>query len=460
MTVTREQPRILIGASNSGGGKTTVVCALLAALTHQGYQPAAFKCGPDYIDPLFHQEVIGAKGANLDLFFTREETVCQLLGKFSHGCGVAVIEGVMGYYDGVGGTTSRASAWEVAKATQTPAVLVLDARGAALSLCAQLKGFLEFAAPSMIKGVILNRCSPMQYQLLAAMLEERCGVQVFGYLPQDPDFGLESRHLGLVTASEIEDMKDKLCRWGEKLRLTVDVPRLMKLAETASPLYYEEKTEKPLGQGFRIAVAKDKAFCFYYRENLTLLEELGAEIVPFSPLEDAALPQNIHALYLGGGYPELYAQRLSQNVAMRSAVARAVAKRMPVLAECGGFMYLQEAIADEQNTRYPMAGVFKGSCSNTGSLSRFGYITLTAQRDTFLCKAGESIAAHEFHYYDSTNNGQSFTATKPVSGRSWQCIQGSDRLFAGFPHLYFYSNKDFAKQFVLAAQAYQKEIEQ
>ena len=451
-------PRILIAAAQSGSGKTTLTCGLLQALLQRSITPAAFKCGPDYIDPLFHASVLGTKGGNLDLFFTDENTARALLCENAADAQIAVLEGVMGFYDGVGGVSDTASAYHLSKATQTPVLLCIDARGASLSLCAQIKGFQSFRAQSGIAAVFLNRCTKMQHDFLKPVIEAECGVKVLGYLPQNPIFSLESRHLGLVTAAEVENLRDKISAIAAEIETCVDINALLQLAESAPELAYEPLSVQPItNQKPRIAVAQDKAFCFYYAENLQLLQALGAEIVPFSPLADADLPPDVCALYLGGGYPELYAAALAKNKSMRSAVHTAAQNGMPLFAECGGFLYLHDTLYDLEGNAHAMAGVLPAACRNTGKLSRFGYVTLTAQKDTILCAKGEKIAAHEFHYYDSDENGAAFLAEKPMRRRSWQCIMAQKNIFAGFPHFYFYANTAFAARFVAAAQRYRKE---
>lgn len=443
----RNLPRILLAAPSSGTGKTTVVCGLLQALKNRDLQPAACKCGPDYIDPLFHQEVIGARGCNLDLFFTEEDTAQRLLLQSAAGCDIAVLEGVMGYYDGLGGTTDRASAYHVATATDTPAILILDGRGAALSLCAQIQGFLRFRPESRIAGVILNRCSAMQKTMLSDLIAKECGVPVLGCLPSLPQCALESRHLGLVTAQEVEDLREKLRVLAETMAETVDLDAILALARSAPALTCAEAPTVPVREDQPVlAVAKDKAFCFYYRENLRLLEELGAKLVYFSPLEDRELPP-CGGLYLGGGYPELYTRQLSENQSMRESIRRAIAGGLPTFAECGGFLYLHETLTGTEGT-FPMVGVLPGGSRNTGKLRRFGYVTLTARKENLLCDAGDAIRAHEFHYFESDDPGSDFTAEKPVTGRRWDCIHAGDTLFAGFPHLYFPANPEFARRFV------------
>ncbi len=448
-------PRVMLAAVQSGSGKTTITCGLLQALIGQGLTPAAFKCGPDYIDPLFHGEVMGTQTGNLDLFFTDEVTATALLAQESEGCDLAVIEGVMGYYDGLGGSSDIASSYHLAKATQTPVVLIVDAKGASLSLCAVINGFLRFRPDSQIKAVLLNRCTKMQYTLLKPLIEAECKVDVLGYLPVDRRFALESRHLGLITASEVAHLKKKIALLADTLSETVELVRLIALANSApalevSPLTISLVTHHdPV-----IAVAKDKAFCFYYRENLELLTKLGAKLCFFSPLQDSSLPENTCALYLGGGYPELYGEALQKNQSLRQEIKAAVKAGLPTFAECGGFMYLHERMTDQNEQTWEMAGVLDGECHFTGALRRFGYIQLTARRDNLLCSAGDSIRAHEFHYFDSQGCGNAFYAEKPRNHTDWPCIHATKTMVAGFPHLYFYGNLGFAQSFVKAAEHY------
>ena len=436
-------PRILIAGTGSGCGKTTVSCAVLQAFVCRGLKAGAFKCGPDYIDPMFHSRVIGAPSSNLDPYFFDEGTMNYLLARNGEGRDVNVIEGVMGFYDGLDFTQGRASTYEVARKTGTPVVLVADARGASLSVLAVIRGFLDFLPESGIRGVILNKCTPSTYKVLAEAVRERFSgrVEPLGFLPPVPESSLESRHLGLVTAAEVEDLKEKMRRLAERAEESLDLDGILRLARSAPPVRWEEPEIRRFGEPVRIGVARDRAFCFYYEDSLQMLRDMGAELVPFSPLEDAQLPEGIHGLYLGGGYPELYAERLSANESMRASVRRALEKGLPCVAECGGFMYLTEHIAG-----HPMAGFLKSGCSDTGRLVRFGYVTLEAKEDNMLCRAGERIRGHEFHHWDCERNGASFRAVKE-SGRSWDCVFATDRLYAGFPHFHFYANPAFAENF-------------
>ena len=440
-------PRLMLAGTGSGCGKTTVTCAVLQALCNRGLRVGAFKCGPDYIDPMFHSRIIGARSANLDLFLFGPETLRSLMAEHGADRDVSVVEGVMGYYDGLGLTSSEASSHAVAQVTETPAVLVVNARGAALSVLAVIGGFLDFCPASGIRGVILNCCSPMTYPALAKAVIERFGdrIRPLGYLPKLPDCSLESRHLGLITADEVADLREKLRILAAQAEKSLDLDGLLALAQEAPPLE-AEKPEFIKGPPVRIAVARDRAFCFTYEDSLNVLREMGAELVEFSPLTDPKLPEKISGLYLCGGYPELYAAELSGNRSMCESVRQAVQSGLPCIAECGGFLYLTEKIGD-----FPMAGALPGSAFDTGKLCRFGYVNLTARTDNLLCKAGESIPAHEFHRWDCTDPGAAFDAEKP-SGKRWQAAVATETLYAGFPHFHFRSNPAFAETYLAACR--------
>ena len=444
--------RVMIAAPASNSGKTVVTCALLRALRARGLDPCAFKCGPDYIDPMFHRAVLGVESHNLDLFFTEEARLRALFAAWCAGHRAAVCEGAMGFYDGLGGTTDRASAYHVSKTLDLPVILVLRAKGAGLSLAAQIRGLRDFRPDSHIAGVILNECSPMLCRTLAPALERETGVAVLGCLPPMEAAQIPARHLGLLTAGEIADLEQRLSVLAQALEENVDLPRLLALCERTQEKPAGEEPEPPR---VRIAAAQDEAFCFTYAETLETLRRFGAEIAPFSPLRDPALPEGVDALYLPGGYPELYARPLSENKAMRRSIAAAVRGGMPTVAECGGFLYLGRALQDPAGESFPMAGVLDGVGENTGKLVRFGYGTLHAQEDSLLFRAGEDIPAHEFHHWDSTDCGAALTMEKPVSHRAWRCGFTSPTLYAGFPHLYFAGKPELAARLVAAAENYQ-----
>lgn len=435
--------RILIAGTNSGCGKTTVTCALLRALKNRGLDVQSFKCGPDYIDPMFHREVIGVPARNLDPFFSTPDQLRRQLGGGLDK--LSVLEGVMGYYDGIG-IDGRASTYEVAKATDTPVVLVVNVRGMYTSAGAIMQGFRDFRPDSGIRGVIFNNASPMLYGDLKKIAEQ-AGLRPLGYLPRAEEATIGSRHLGLITAGEIADLQQRLDALGALAERCLDIDGILALAGSGLPLP-RPQTAVPVAEGVRVAVARDRAFCFLYEENLRLLEELGCELVYFSPLKDEHLPENIGGLYLPGGYPELYLQELSANP-IKDEIRGAIEGGLPTVAECGGFLYLHDTLDGAE-----MAGVIHAPAFRTEKLQRFGYVNLTAGRDNLLCHTGESIRAHEFHYYDSADNGDAFTAVKPSGKRSWPCVHAGETLYAGFPHLFFPANPAFAENFVRKAAGY------
>ena len=445
-------PRIMITGSNSGSGKTTITCAILKALMNIKSIPAAFKSGPDYIDPMFHSKVIGAHSRNLDLFMLGKETIKYLLLKNSSKADIAVLEGAMGFYDGMGKTT-ECSAYELAIVTGTPVILVVNGKGASLSAAALIKGFKEFRADSNIQGVILNNINPMSYVYYKEVIEKETGIKLLGYMPPMKDCGFESRHLGLITAEEISDLQDIVDKLAEQAAKSIDLAAISALAKEAPVLEYTTQEIRNIAK-VKIAIASDKAFCFYYQDALDLLQELGAELLPFSPLRDNKLPQ-CDGLILGGGYPEVYAQELADNKAIMQDIKTALEANMPCFAECGGFMYLLDSYKENEK-HYKWVGAITGETFMTESLKRFGYITLEAQRDNVLTPAGGKINAHEFHYSDSTSNGTGFLACKASGRGQWFSSHVTDTMYAGYPHMHLWGNIEFAKNFINACAKYKK----
>lgn len=446
-------PRIIIAATSSDTGKTTVTCGLLQALVNRGMNPCAFKCGPDYIDPMYHRKVIGIPSGNLDLFFTDERITREIFCREFAGK-MAVMEGVMGLYDGLGGTCEEASTYHLARTLEAPILLVVNARGAGRSVLAEIKGFLDYDKDNLIRGILLNRVSSHFGATLKELIEENLHIPVLGFLPNQEE-AVGSRHLGLVLPEEIPRIREELRELAETMEHYVDISRICELAE-AAPSVKENANHLVAAGGnpdespIRIAVATDEAFCFYYRENLEMLERLGAELVTFSPLRDSHLPANIQGILLGGGYPELHLSELSGNESLRMEIQRMADAGIPLRAECGGFMYLGESIQDESGQEWPMVGVHTGKSRKSSGRSRFGYITLTSK------ESGKQIKAHEFHYYDSDENGEAYQAVKPVSGKSWDCILETGNQMMGFPHLYYPSNPAFAEEFVEQCRSWKK----
>ena len=490
--------QFVIAAPRSGSGKTTVTCALLAALKKRGHTPCAFKSGPDYIDPMFHRSVLGVESHNLDLYLSGKDTVQTLYARYAAGHGAAVCEGAMGFYDGQGLTT-RASAWELADTLNLPVLLVVQPKGASVTLAAEIQGLVHYRTPSRLAGILLNGCSKKLYSMLAPLLERETGLPVLGYLPHLPDAVVESRHLGLKTAAEIDGLQAKIDQLAEALAANLDWEKLEALTDKPSPEGKDspgrgrwhavpegegaERSEADEGQSpsepvsgeqnqtessphpaltrhlpprgkalVRIAVAQDEAFCFAYAETLDALRDAGAELCFFSPVHDAALPEGACGLYLPGGYPELYAKQLSENTALLTSIRQAVSSGLPTAAECGGFLYLGQTLEDTTGAVWPMAGVLPGSGVKVGRLVRFGYAEMTAKTTSMLFRAGEWLPIHEFHHWDSTGNGTDFSVYKNEKTQ-WECGFASASLYAGFPHLYW-AGTALPHRFVQAAECY------
>ena len=442
--------RIMLTAMHSGAGKTVAVCGLLAALKKRGLDVRAFKCGPDYIDPMFHTRVLGVPSRNLDLYLQGEASVRASLAR--NGGEIAVLEGAMGYYDGANGT-DEASAWAVAKATDTPAILILRPKGTGLTLAAQVKGVMQFREQSKLAGLLLTDCKSSLHAYLKDLLERETGLPVLGYLPPMEEAKLESRHLGLLTAAEVDDFQARFDAIAAQAEKTVDVDALLALAGDA-PLPEPEAAEKQTV--CTIAVAMDEAFCFYYADSLDALVRAGAKLVYFSPLRDRALPEDADGLYLGGGYPELYARVLSENASMCAAIREAVASGMPTLAECGGFLALQQTLEDNAGSVWGVCGALPGAGFRTDRLQRFGYARLFPETESMLFRPGEAIPVHEFHYWDCTDNGADL-AVKKDTGRAWRCGFVSDTLYAAFPHLHLDGEHRLADRFAEACAHYHQE---
>ena len=447
-------PRIMIAAPASGSGKTLFTCALLRLLERKGIRAAAFKCGPDFIDPMFHKKVLGTPSRNLDLYMAGEEGVRRSFAAGCAGAEIAVIEGVMGYFDGTGASGMEGSSYELATVLQTPVLLTADVRGMSRSAAAMIKGFTDYGEQKMICGAFLNRTSAVTAERIEGWLAKEAGIPVLGFFPADDELRLESRHLGLVEPEEIPDLQQKIDHAADILEVTLNLEALFMAAGGAPALQVETgNPEEREGSSVTVAVAQDEAFSFYYEDNLELLQELGAKIVYFSPLHDRELPE-ADGLLIGGGYPELKAGELAANTGMLASIRKAADSGMPILAECGGFQYLQEELVDKEGTAHRMCGVLKGSSRMTDRLVRFGYVEVSGEGLYF--GTGRTIRGHEFHYSDSTENGSACKAVKP-GGKSWDCMVVQGRIAAGYPHLYYRSCPAFAESFVIECGKFREE---
>jgi cobyrinic acid a,c-diamide synthase len=441
-------PRLAVGAPRSGEGKTTVALGLMAALRRRGLDVQGYKVGPDYLDTGYQRYAAGRPGRNLDLYMMGTAAVRRALTDLE--ADVAVIEGVMGLFDGHRDGVTPSSTADVAKLVRAPVVLVLDAAHLAASAGAIALGFKTFDPDVTLAGVVLNRWSPHRSAAAVEAALAAAGVETLGYLPREDDLALPSRHLGLVVADELGAETAALMeRLGELVERHVDVGRALEIAEAAAAAPQSAPSDgsvldsddrpspaapSPLpGGGPRIAVAWDDAFAFYYADNLEMLRAYGAELVRFSPLAAAELPV-CDGLYLGGGYPELHAAGLSANVRLRRQLAAAVADGLPVYAECGGLLYLSESLLDLDGRTWPMVGALPGRAAMHERLQSMGYREGTLFADGLLGPAGATVRGHEFHYSSCTleNEGQAaYLVEDAPEGYA------AGELFASYVHLHF-----------------------
>jgi len=447
-------PRIVLAAPGTGQGKTTVAAALLSLLRARGLRVAPFKAGPDYVDPSHHRAAAGRPGRNLDAWLLPPDVLRALFRRAVTGereADVAVVEGMMGLFDGRSATSDEGSTAAVAKLLAAPVVLVLDVWSMARSAAAVVKGMHAFDPALPLAGVVLNRAAgPGHYALCRDAILQATGVPVLGWLPADDGVAVPERNLGLVLAGEAEM---DLARLAERAAETLEVDALLEVARSAPPLPAGPDPLPAPVEGRRavIAVARDAAFDFYYEDNLDLLRSLGAELVFFSPLADVRLPEGAGALYLGGGYPELHAERLAANDAMLRAVRRFAASGRPVYAECGGLMYLSGALVDEAGRRHAMAGVVPGTSRMTGRVT-IGYREAEALRDSLLAEAGQRVRGHEFHY-SVLESPPPHPAYRRADGEETEGVVAgpADNVLASYLHVHFATDPRMAERLVRAA---------
>ena len=446
---------IIIAGTASGCGKTSVALGLMKALARKGLVVQGFKSGPDFIDPGLHRMASGLPSHNLDGWMLPAEEIRRIFRRNHEGCDISVIEGAMGLFDGIGAVSEEGSAAQLAKILGLPVLLVANARGMARSAAAMVKGYAEFDPDLRVEAVLFNMTgSPAHGQILAQALEGQ-SVRVLGSLPRVPNLELPSRHLGLVTAEDLDRRDERLNALADWVESALDLDALLEaLPEVSMPSLTDGGTKMP---EIRIGYARDRAFCFYYEENLRLLRQAGAELVPFSPLEDYNLPPALRGLYLGGGYPEVHAAQLSANTAMLGKIRDFCASGKPVYAECGGFMYLMKGITTRDGRQHPMAGVFDLSCAMQGRYQALGYREVEMAAQTAFGGPGERVRGHEFHY--SRLEGQDPAATEAyrVFDRSGRTDAAGGFLkgacLGSYVHLHFGSNPAMAARFVEACGA-------
>ncbi|AEH48104.1 cobyrinate a,c-diamide synthase [Parageobacillus thermoglucosidasius] len=433
--------RIVIAGTESGVGKTTVTIGLMAALRQKGYTVQGFKCGPDYIDPTYHTAVTGRRSRNLDSWMVGHETVQAICAKGCEGADIAIIEGVMGLFDGKRPTTNEGTTAEISVLTKSPVLLVIDCSGMARSAAAIVRGFQTFDKRVRIAGVIANRVgSEGHFRLVKTAIEQECGIPVIGFLQKDDMLHIPERHLGLIPSIERGELDGFFAKLGERVAETVDLNALLKLSEAPALSAPRSYINVNKSYNVRIAVAKDAAFHFYYPENLELLQAYGAELVFFSPLAGEPLPDDVDGLYIGGGFPEEFAKTLSEQQNVKQSIKAAIESGLPTLAECGGFMFLTEAIETTDGSCYDMVGVIPGRVVMHSKLVALGYREVKGEKGNFLLPEGLRARGHEFHYstYEAEGGLPFAYETTGLRGVKKDGYQ-RENLIAGYIHFHFAS---------------------
>ena len=456
-------PRIIFAATQSGSGKTTITLGVLLALRKMGLRVQPFKAGPDYLDPLQHSAVCARISRNLDSWLLPPGAILELFTRNAKGADISVIEGVMVLYDGFRDTEYGSTA-HLAKILGAPVILVLSAASFSRSAAAIVLGCKEFDKKVNLSGVILNNIgSPNHYHFTKSAIEKKTRIPVLGFLPKEFGIQLSERHLGLVPAQEKrpnEGLYDKLRALVEK---NIDLRRILRISRKSLGLMQDKTAYAPRGcrkVRVNIAIAKDKAFNFYYQDNLDILEVLGARLVEFSPLKDKSLPPGIDAMYIGGGYPELFSAQLSANRRMREVVSGYAKKGLPIYAECGGLMYLVKNIISFEGKSFPMAGVFDCSAVMADKRQALGYIEIEVKKDNILSRKGDKIRAHTFHWSYLKNLSKDIRfAYKVTKGKDRVYEDGliKDNVLASYAHLHFASHINFAKNFIKSCLTYKDE---
>jgi len=451
---------IVIAGTTSGVGKTTVATGLMGALRQEGFKVQPFKTGPDYIDPSYHSWATGEASRNLDTWLLSRDAVLELFSRAMVGKDIAVIEGVMGLYDGHSSINEEGSTAELAKLLEAPVILVVDSRKGARSLAAMVSGYKAFDPALNLGGVILNGIgSDDHLRFCREAIEHYTEVAVLGYLPRRDNLSLPERHLGLIPTVEEPASKEFLRFLVAQCEATLDIPQILRLSEEAKvpeakPTLFPPKSKPALA---RIAVARDKAFSFYYQDSLELLAAWGAELVNFSPLQDLELPRGISGLYIGGGFPELYAAELAENKSIRQEIKLAAGRGMPVYAECGGLMYLGRSIRDLEGNEYPMAGAIPVSSQIDSPRLSLGYRTVQALGDGPLLCRGEIVRGHEFHWSVLEKDADASKAYCIIDkGKRHEGFH-SMNLLASYIHLHMGSLPSMALRFIDNCQQFGQE---
>ncbi|TCO79503.1 cobyrinate a,c-diamide synthase [Marinisporobacter balticus] len=448
-------PRLVLAGTQSGVGKTTISTGIMAALKKRGCNVGPFKVGPDYIDPAFHSFVTKNKSRNLDSWMLNEETVLNLFMKNALDKDISIVEGVMGLYDGYGTQRDAGSTAHVSKIIEAPVILIINGKGMSLSAAAQVLGYKQYDHDVDIKGIIINNISgEAHYELLKEIIERDTKIKCVGYLKPNPNIQLESRHLGLIPSVEVKDLETKIEEIGDMVEKTIDIDALVAIGNEAKDLNLRPTIQERIVENINIGVAYDESFNFYYEDNLDLLKELGANLIFFSPLYDQEIPKNLHGLYIGGGFPEVFGKELEENLSMKKSMKEVIEKGMPTYAECGGLMYLTKGITTLEGKKYEMVGVFGTEATMTKRLQRFGYVHVNIEAPCVIAKENNSVKAHEFHrsmVEDDKENDCMYTVDKIKNGekiKTWKCGFKKKNALGAYAHIHFYSNMNVAKDFV------------
>ena len=446
-------PRIMIAGTNSGVGKTTVTLGIMSALVQKGIEVQGFKAGPDYIDPSHHKFVTGNASRNLDTWMMGDSACRELFERSAVNADVSVIEGVMGLYDGSIDSTGHGSSAHLAKLLKTPVILVISAKGIAQSAGAVVMGYKEFDKDINLSGIIVNNVSShSHYDCIKSSIEETCSVPVLGYLKKDKEIIIPERHLGLVPSEENVGQSNLYERLGKMALETVDIDGLLKVARSAGAFPDYDKSiflDGNVTADINLAIAKDNAFCFYYQDDIDLFEALGAKVKYFSPLSNRRLPDDIDGIFLGGGFPELYTEKLMENDSMKKSILEAYNQGTVIYGECGGMMYLLERLIDCDGSSFNMCGVLSGTSRMENRRQGLGYIIAEATCDNVICKRGDTFRAHEFHWsklLDVPENTIFAYKTRKSNGKE-SGYDGISRknVLASYTHVHFSSNPELAR---------------
>lgn len=444
--------KILIAGTNSGVGKTTISLGIMQALTKRNLKVQPYKVGPDYIDPSYHTFITGRDSRNLDSYMLDDEKIKYIFKNASKDADISVIEGVMGLYDGFGIDLNSCTSSYTSKILKSPVILVINGKAMSSSAAAMVLGYKELDKEVNIKGVIVNNVKTKNhYELIKEAIEKYCNVEVLGYFPPNEKFKLDSRHLGLVPSVEIEALTEKFYDLGSEIEKYINIDRLIEISESEEIETSFELNELPKFKSKSIAVAYDKAFNFYYKENLELLNQMNIEIKTFSPLYDEIVPK-ADCIYIGGGFPEVFAKELGINKKMRESIKKAHENNVPIYAECGGLMYLGEKLLDLDGNEYEMVGIFEGISKMTKSLKRFGYCDGIAKVDTVFSNKGDIIKGHEFHHSEFNSNEEcSYKMVKKRGNKivdEWYGGYSKGNTLATYLHTHFYNNLDSIIKFI------------